>query len=85
MRSPWELYRVQTLGITINTTPPTTTLIGRDERRSEDGNGNGDSETTITEQSKEIRRTAKRKRKPRKEFYALQNTQQQLDPQVGNL
>ena len=42
----------------------------------------------ITEQSEEIRRTVSRKnktkRKPRKEFYVLQNTQQQLDPQVGN-
>ena len=42
MRSPWELYRLQTLGITMNVTPPTTTLVGRDERRREDENGDSD-------------------------------------------
>ena len=33
MRSPWGLYRLQTLGITMNVTPPTRILVGRDEKR----------------------------------------------------
>ena len=38
MSSPWELYRLQTLGITMNIPVPTETLIGSDERRRKNGN-----------------------------------------------
>ena len=95
MRSPWELYPLQTLGITMNILVPKATLIGSDERRSENGNNVGEENnnnrtirrnTTNGATEKQTKKTTKKsilrssKYKPRPPSQKFVTNQQQRRP-----